>query len=155
MEEVWKDLPGYEGRYYVSNLGRVIGPRGKVLKPWLSKGGKYAVFHLGIKKKMQVHQAVMLAFRGPPPPGMVVCHCDGNSLNNTLDNLRYDTIQHNTWDTYRTNHINTQKIRAEDLCSIRTRVKAGERIKDLANEYGVDRSSIWRAYSRRTFKGVD
>lgn len=153
-EEIWKEIPGYEGRYQVSNYGRVIGPRGKVLKPWLNKN--YEFVHLGDpKKKFAVHQLVMLAFNGPYSEGCVICHTDGNSRNNTLSNLRYDTMRENTWDTYRTNHINTQKLKAEEIGIIKKRVSAGERVSDLAREYGVDRNTIWRAYSGRTFKGVD
>ena len=53
MEEIWKDVQGFEGRYQVSNMGRVRSldrwslnerPRfikGMMLKPSLNKGRGY------------------------------------------------------------------------------------------------------------------
>ena len=48
MEELWKDIPDYEGLYQVSNLGRVKNIRGSILKPGytqvsLCKNGKSAL----------------------------------------------------------------------------------------------------------------
>lgn len=40
MQEIWKDIKGYEGLYQVSNLGRVKGlKRNKILKPGKDKDG--------------------------------------------------------------------------------------------------------------------
>lgn len=39
MEEVWKDVVGYEGKYKVSNRGRVVNRRGREVKPEISQRG--------------------------------------------------------------------------------------------------------------------
>ncbi len=45
-----------------------------------------------------VHREVLKAFVGPPPPGMIACHNNGNSTDNRLENLRWDTHASNMRD---------------------------------------------------------
>tara|TARA_R110002050_G_scaffold298272_2_gene461283 strand:- start:34 stop:519 length:486 start_codon:yes stop_codon:yes gene_type:complete len=107
MEEIWKDIPGYEGTYKVSNLGRVvrlsrpskdgfsmIGDR--ILKQHASKNGYFRVNVKG--KPKYVHQLVAMAFLNHVPCGLknVVDHIDNNPLNNNLNNLQLTTNRRNT-----------------------------------------------------------
>lgn len=92
--EVWKHIPQY--RCQVSNLGNVKGPSGKVLKPGRSSTGRLSVVLGG--KSVTVHSLVALAYIGPKPDGYVICHNDGNPLNNNADNLRYGTYTDNQYD---------------------------------------------------------
>lgn len=55
----------------------------------------------GDQRMMYVHHAVLLAFVGPRPEGLLTRHLDGNCLNNRLDNLRYGTKSENSADFYR------------------------------------------------------
>ena len=55
----------------------------------------------GMKSLQYIHRLVRLAFRGPAPKGHEGCHYDGDSLNNRLDNLRWDTRAGNVQDTIR------------------------------------------------------
>lgn len=149
-DEIWKDVPGQEGRYIVSNHGRVIGPSGRVLKPWYHKG--YPYVHLGNKKtKALVPSLVLLAFVSPRPEGSVICHANGDRADSRLENLRYDTQRENTRDTVMYCGINTQKLSPSDVEELAVRRKSGERRSALAKEFGVDESTIWRAVSGRTF----
>jgi len=109
----WREIPGYEGRYSVSNLGEVrsesrrvesYGGRHRmtgqhVMKP-RAKDGYPAVelFIDGIGKWRTIHSLVALAFIGPRPEGMQVCHNDGTRTNNVPTNLRYDTQSGNCAD---------------------------------------------------------
>jgi hypothetical protein len=150
MPEIWKDVPGQEGRYRVSNLGRVIGPSGRVLKPWFHKG--YPYVHIGGKRdKSLVCYLVLRAFVGERPDGFVICHANGDRSDSRLENLRYDTQRENTRDTVMYGGINTQKLSPSSVEELVRRRRGGERRKDLAKEYGVDESTIWRAVSGRTF----
>lgn len=86
--EEWKDIPGWDGFYQVSNFGRVRSKKG-IRKLNLTKDGYYQV-QLNYKKKKQtinVHRLVWLAFNGEIPPNMEVNHIDENKLNNNLSNL--------------------------------------------------------------------
>lgn len=114
--ERWVDIPGWTGLYQVSNLGRVRSlPRvvphrtngsgyqkvaGCIRKQTVASNG-YLVVSLSFKGKIslhQVHALVMLAFKGPYPPGMEIRHRDGNRLNPRLGNLRYATPKRNAKD---------------------------------------------------------
>jgi hypothetical protein len=114
MEEIWKDIPGYEGLYQVSNLGRVKSlPKewitgkggkgshnGKILSKCLNKEGYELVrLYLNSKgKSISVHQLVAMAFLGHEPCAykFVIDHIDDNKSNNRLDNLQVVTNRYNT-----------------------------------------------------------
>lgn len=118
MEEIWKDISGYEGLYQISNLGRVKSFRcsskfGKptefILKPSLINSG-YGVVTLYSnekKRKFQIHRLVATAFLPNPLDFPCVNHKDENKLNNCVENLEWCTYQYN-------NNYGTAKIRAVD-----------------------------------------
>lgn len=111
--EVWREVPGYEGAYQVSDEGRVRSldrvtsngspRRGRILKPGRLTGGHLAVALSSASSVQQfrVHQLVMLAFIGERPPGMEIRHLDGVKTNNRLDNLTYGTRSENILDRVR------------------------------------------------------
>jgi len=114
MEEIWKDVPNYEGFYQVSNLGnvksvnrKIIGVDGKqkIFKGKIIKQSKNAYGYLFISlskeskaKQIRTHQLVAMAFLGHKPCGftLVVDHIDNNCLNNNLNNLQVVTNRLNT-----------------------------------------------------------
>lgn len=101
MPESWRDVLGYEGRYRVSDMGRVYSViSGKVMKPAPSSTGRLAVSlrNLGRSRSHTIHSLVLSAFVGPRPDRAVICHKDGNHLNNSLQNLRYGTYSENQYD---------------------------------------------------------
>lgn len=109
--EAWVDIPGYEGFYKVSSLGRIQGPR-KMLKPSRASTGRLTVTlsKKAHRKTWDVHKLVALAFLGPPSAGQEIRHLDGDHLNNRLLNLRYGTRSENRIDSvkHRT-HRNSRK----------------------------------------------
>lgn len=114
-EEEWRDIPGYEGCYQVSSAGRVrslervVQSRpgvfrkvpGRVMHSQVGKDGykRFALARNGKYKYFSCHGIVALAFLGPRPPGMNVCHNDGDGSNNAVSNLRYDTQSSNILDS--------------------------------------------------------
>jgi hypothetical protein len=102
MTEAWRDVPGYEGLYQVSDCGRVrsFHRGGRVLRVCPNSTGRLGLVLClnGSQRSFQVHRLVMAAFVGPCPDGMEVCHNDGNHLNNRLENLRYGTRSDNQYD---------------------------------------------------------
>lgn len=107
MEE-WKDIVGYEGRYQVSNLGRVkslkrkVGVKNrstpeKILKEHLQKEGYYTVvlYKNGEPRRLSVHRIVAEAFLYNPNNYPVVNHKDENKGNNNVNNLEWCTVIYN------------------------------------------------------------
>lgn len=97
MQEIWKDISGYEGLYQVSNLGRVRSfHRDRVLVMRLNRRKRdgYAVVTLrkgGVMTTHKIHQLVCFAFLGDCPTGHEPDHKNGIRHDNRLDNLRYVT----------------------------------------------------------------
>lgn len=106
MEEIWKDIEGYVGKYQVSNYGRVISLkdrwgnyRRKELKP-IKIGGKnnYLQVNLckdGLLKKILIHRLVAEAFIPNPDNLPIINHKDENPQNNRYDNLEWCDKRYN------------------------------------------------------------
>lgn len=94
MQEIWKDIEGYEGLYRISNLGRVYSYPRYHTKGGYTFGKKcngYLEFFLCRSKddhiRRYMHILVWEVFNGPIPKGYVVHHKDHNRHNNCIDNL--------------------------------------------------------------------
>ncbi len=108
--ENWKSITDYPN-YEVSDRGRVRSSRG-VLAPWLDSNGRPTVrlYRQGVPREFRVHGLVLTAFIGPRPTGLEACHGDGDSANNALSNLRWDTRSSNQIDSVRhETHVQTRK----------------------------------------------
>ena len=169
MTEKWKDIPGYEGRYAVSDQGhvkslahkaRIVLRNGReayrsvpecILKP-----GKYCKSgHLSVvlgrhTNGKPVHQLVMRTFVGEPPEGMEVLHKNGDPTDNRLCNLRYGSRTENILDVYRQGGM-WRKLSIDDVKEIRIRLESGEHGKDIANSFHVTETTISSIKCGRTF----
>jgi len=106
MEEEWKTIDGFEGKYQVSNLGRVRSvyfsnrfvskkPQNKILSQ-SDNGCGYLLVHLGTKKKdFYVHRLVAEYFCENPDKKKCVNHKDYDRKNNRADNLEWTTYSEN------------------------------------------------------------
>jgi hypothetical protein len=96
-----KPVVAYEGRYEVSDQGQVFSLFfGRELKQYkLNPEARYAVVWLttatGKGKAFPVHHLVLEAFVGPRPEGMIACHGQGGSKDNSLQNLSWGTYKQN------------------------------------------------------------
>ena len=110
MEEIWKDIEGYEDLYQVSNMGRVrrltrnrrgknnsLNPiQGRILKLETSSGYKRIRLYKNNKgKHFQIHRLVAMAFIPNPDNLPQVNHKDENRINNRVDNLEWCTQEYN------------------------------------------------------------
>lgn len=118
MVEEWRDVPGWEGLYQVSDLGRVKSLErviqdvtGKVLvkkerilnrKPSKSTGYKYTTLTLnGTSQVIPVHRLVALAFHPNPSRLPLVRHLNDIKTDNRAVNLAWGTPSDNGDDSVR------------------------------------------------------
>ena len=127
----WSAVPGYEGFYEVSDTGRVRSLDrtifsanqwgdfsrffpGKLLRQFTRDGYSAVTLHRqGHTHSVRVANLVALAFLGPCPEGLELCHADGVRTNSDLTNLRYDTRSENAYDAVR---HGTHRNTAKDSC---------------------------------------
>lgn len=114
MEEIFKDIIGYEGLYQVSNLGHVKAlPRYNTDKNGKTKfyPGKLLSYDLDVRnattykrvtlskqgktRRFQVHRLVCTAFTNNPENKPYVNHIDNNGSNNEVANLEWCTHSEN------------------------------------------------------------
>lgn len=103
MEEIWKDISNYEGKYEVSNLGRVrrLSYNGtgeiKFLKQSTNKRRykRVGLCKNGKMKNCYVHRLVAITFIPNPNNHKEVNHKDENPANNNVNNLEWCTSEYN------------------------------------------------------------
>ena len=112
---VWKEVPGFEGRYEVSDLGEIRNTEtGIELKGYINTNGypRVVLRRNGKSVPRYIHQLVALAFLGEPPEGKPnVLHWDDNPENNRVENLRWGDQRENGKDWVRNHggHFNSKK----------------------------------------------
>lgn len=182
LEEIWKDIPGYEN-YQASNLGRVkrlacLDKRGARLKEKVlvvsvqaygAHGYLKSFVSIGLGRNricecLSVGRAVLLAFRGLPLPKQVCRHLDDDIRNNNLTNLKWGTQKENVADaikngkrtTYGEN-VNSSKLKVENIFEIRDTFKNDCRditVSRMAKKFGVTVSAIDSVLRKITWKHV-
>lgn len=93
-DEVWKDIPGYEGFYSISNQGRVYSHITGKCRSDVKSGYGYRAIELSDfqhkKHRFYIHRLVALAFLGTPQcPDYVVNHKNLNKSDNRVENLEW------------------------------------------------------------------
>ena len=127
MQEIWKDIKGYEGLYQVSNLGRVK----RLSTTLIRKDGRYVHFkeHFVVcniakmgyymldlhrygskRKRVYLHRVIAEAFIPNPDNLPCINHKDENKLNNNVDNLEWCTYAYNlTYGSNRKKSVETRR----------------------------------------------
>ena len=176
IKELWKDIPGYEGFYQVSNMGQVrsvthsITMKNGVNRTIYSKilvlhpGGnnEYLQAYLHKDNKVTnflVHRLVANAFIASIPSGYEVNHKNGNKTDNRVQNLEIVTHQENIThsmnnslfralgeDHYASKLTNAQASEIRDIYS-----KGGISQKKLGLKYGVTQKVIFSIVNNKTY----
>lgn len=140
MEEIWKDIPNYEGLYQASNLGRIKSlprkykPNESILKPQKRNGYLKVELCKQDRKQYSVHRLIMMTFFGNSK--LNVNHIDGNKHNNNLENLEYCTQRENC------RHVFTSKIKVTNIEKFKNKIindySNGMTLTETTKKYHVD-----------------
>ena len=167
MEEIWKDIYEYEGKYQVSNMGRVRSldrlvtyadgsnrlHRGRILKAAADKDGYYRVILSDIQHSNRlVHRLVAEAFIDNPDHLPEVNHKDENKQNNIVSNLEWCTDKYNVnYGTGLTRRADTQRNDPDQSKPVIQYTKDGQKvaeypsIKEAVRQTGIKKDTISRS----------
>lgn len=100
MEEIWKDIEGFDGVYQISNFGKVKSFKRNKKDGSILIGGKDSDGYHQVtlcKNRIQYtkksHSLVARHFINNPENKPTVNHIDSNRLNNVVTNLEWATIK--------------------------------------------------------------
>lgn len=161
MQEIWKDIPGYEGIYEVSNKGRIRSidrivvtkagwtqtKYGQVIKfgqPINSGYIKVDLHKNGKAKPFLVHRIVAEVFLENPNGCETVNHKDENKLNNSADNLEWCTqMYNNNYGTCKERGAETQRREFLQMDMDGNVIKRWKGFKKIQRELGYQRKLIY------------
>lgn len=165
MQEIFKNVKGYEGFYKVSNLGKVRSTSYKgtrILKPSKTKNGYLnVVFCVNqVKVHKLVHRLVAEAFLDNPGNLEQVNHISGNKEDNSVENLEWCTQEYNNYHAYNNHLLNRYedrpeaKLTKEKVMQIPELIKQGATTDDLKNLFSVSRRCIDNIFEGKTWTGL-
>lgn len=157
MNEIWKPIRGYEGRYEISNFGNVAslrfarGSNRRLLKQSTNTWG-YSQVTLSkdkVKKNFTVHRLVAEAFVDNPNNFKQINHIDENKSNNKAENLEWCNSLYNVNYGERTTKVsNTLKRPVIATLEDGTTEYYGS-VQEAASALGVSHSAISSAIHKK------
>lgn len=168
MQEIWKDIEGYEGLYQISNTGKIKSlkryknnhnkkqlVKEKIRKQIISKTGYYTcmLYKNGNKKLLKVHRLIAQAFIPNPNNYPIINHINGNKLDNNILNLEWCDYSHNNKEAHRLDLIknntkglkkytNSLKKRVNQYDLEENYIKTWNCISDIQKELGYTTTNI-------------
>lgn len=158
MEEIWKEVVGFEGSYKVSNLGRVfsykkVSRKEHFMKP-CNDGNGYMIVCLrkqGKKYIKKVHRLVAEAFIPNPQNLPQVNHKDENKANNCVENLEWCSSRYNiNYGTAIKRRIQTIANNGGRVQTEETKEKLRNRVFSEETRQKIREKAIGRSVSRET-----
>lgn len=173
MEEIWKDIKGYENYYQVSNFGRVrsldrevnaniknnkkVIKKGKILKCAKDTDG-YNTITLSIynkKRNRKICRLVAETFIPNPNNLPQVNHIDGNKSNDNIENLEWVTASENIIHAVKTGLINRQQFwkKVGQYDENNNLIRIWDNIKNASKEYNTTHITACCKGKRKKCKG--
>lgn len=179
MEEIWKDIPGFEGEYEVSNCGRVKTKsrplryvhavtreehvrisEERLLLIYIN-GANYKFVQLYKNKKSKnytIHSLVAMTFLEKKEGDECVNHIDGNKHNNRVDNLEWCTNAYNHEHATRTglkpsgSRMANAVLNEKAVLAIRSMIEDGISHTKISKWFDVSRATISLIHEGKTWK---
>ena len=162
MSEYWKPVPGYNGKYEVSNLGKVrsfaMYKEGIILKQSITKKGYYWVRLSG--KFKSIHRLVAESFIGFSK--LQVNHKDMDKSNNRVDNLEYVSCKQNIRHAYLNgrppasigeSHYRA-KLTEKEVLEIRELALKKVQYKEIAKNFNISIATVCAIKTKRIWRHI-
>ena len=158
IEEIWKWIPGYEGEYQASSLGRIksfkVYKDGQIMQGNILKDGRQRVNLNG--QKQLVHRLILKTFDplGETDEQCLVLHLDGNPANNNVANLAWGSYKDNAQDELMFKRCANRRKETEAMRNAAQNIKIeDEEWKDIPNyngDYQISSYGRVRSLKRKT-----
>ncbi len=167
--EIWKEIPGYEGFYEASTIGRIRSlnrvvrqhngntqtKKGVILKSSIDRIGyeNVALSRENKLKSFKVHRLVAMSFIDKVEGQNEINHIDCNKLNNNVANLEWCNRLQNIKHAIKNNLIkyhygdshHSNIVKSKDHSKINEMYyNEGKRVKDIANIYKCSQHTIYK-----------
>ena len=174
--EIWKDIPGYEESYMVSDMGQVYSKtrfikqgdkrrltKGRILSQKVRRDGYCEVnlYKNNAGSSHSVHRLVCSAFIDEDITGMDVNHKDGIITNNSLGNLEICTHLENMRHAIQTGllknygeHNPSSKLKDEDITEIRSLRSKGYKLKEIASLFDISFQHVSDITNNKKWKHI-
>ena len=156
MKEVWKEIPAYNGDYFVSNYGRIKSCKRApiIMKP--SHSSKYPyhkvqLFKKGKYKIFPIHRLVAENFIPKVEGKDYINHIDGNPSNNRADNLEWCTLSENSWHSWNIIGRKYGGFKRKIICEETGIIY--QSIHECARQFSVSPSTVYKSLNLLTKDG--
>lgn len=169
MEEIWKDIPEYEGLYQVSNLGKVKNlfnyhsKKQSFIKPYKDAKGylKIALFKDRKRKYFLAHRLVAFAFIENLQNKPYINHKNGIKNDNHVSNLEWCTDEENKKHAIENNlyklldNHSRAILNIEKVKEIRYILQTQKRtVRSIAKDFNVKEGVIHAIKQNKSWKNV-
>jgi predicted XRE-type DNA-binding protein len=164
MEEIWKDVPNYEGLYKASTLGQIASYdrirrhgrfiAGRIMNPTISTRGYFDISlydSSGKEKRISVARLIAITFISNPDKKLTINHKNGIKTDNRVENLEWMSYSENVKHAYdnglalpvRGEQNGQTKLTTEKVLQIKELLKAGNLSQyKIAAMFEVGRGAI-------------
>jgi hypothetical protein len=161
MQEIWKDIPKYFGKFQVSNMGRVRHRDKGILKQhFQTRGYKIVSLRFGKQTRTKtVHRLVAEAFIDNPENKAQTNHINGKKTDNRVVNLEWCTAHENMRHASKMGLLNRKSynknvsvLSVNEVLQVRSIYDQGWfTVKEISHAYNVTPPAIYKIINRQSY----